>query len=55
METSNLTFIIAAYAATWLVILGYFVRLVRKGGRARADYERIVSAQQGGAPPVNRP
>lgn len=42
MAASNLTFIIAAYAATWAVLLGYLWRLVRKGGRARADYERMV-------------
>lgn len=42
MAASNLSFIIAAYAVFWVVILGYQLRLVRKGGRARADYERIV-------------
>lgn len=45
MDASNLTFIIAAYTVTWIVLLGYLLRLVRKGGRARADYERL--AQQG--------
>jgi CcmD family protein len=44
---SNLNFIIAAYAVTWIVILGYLWRLVRKGGRARADYERMASEQGG--------
>lgn len=42
MGASNQTFIIAAYAVTWAVLLGYLWRLVRKGGRARADYERMV-------------
>ncbi len=42
MAASNLTFIIAAYAVTWAVLLGYLWRLVRKGGPARADYERMV-------------
>lgn len=42
MVASNQTFIIAAYAVTWVVILGYLLRLVRKGGRASADYDRIV-------------
>ena len=45
MAGSNLTFIIAAYAVMWVVVLGYLGRLVRKGGRARADYERM--SQQG--------
>ena len=44
---SNLTFIVAAYAVTWVVILGYLWRLVRKGGRARADYERVVQQNSG--------
>ena len=48
MAASNLSFIIAAYAVTWLVILGYLWRLVRKGGRARADYERMVQERGGG-------
>jgi CcmD family protein len=42
MAASNLTFIIAAYAVTWAVLLGYLWRLVRKAGHARADYERMV-------------
>ena len=47
MAASNLTFIIAAYAVTWAVLLGYLWRLVRKGGRTRADYERMLQ-QHGG-------
>jgi CcmD family protein len=42
MAASNLNFIIAAYAVTWAVLLGYLWRLVRKGGRARAEYERMM-------------
>jgi CcmD family protein len=42
MAASNLTFIIAAYAVTWAVLLGYLWRLVRKDSRARAEYERMV-------------
>ena len=42
MAASNLTFIITAYAVTWAVLFGYLWRLVRKGSRARADYERMV-------------
>jgi len=42
MAASNQTFIIAAYAVTWVVLLGYLLRLVRKGRRARADYDRFA-------------
>ena len=42
MIASNQTFIIAAYAVTWVVLLGYLVLLVRKGQRARADYDRMA-------------
>lgn len=42
MIPSNQTFIIAAYAVTWAVMLAYLFRLVRKGARAAADYERLV-------------
>ena len=45
MVASNQTFIITAYAVTWVVILGYLFSLVKKGGRARADYERMVNRQ----------
>jgi CcmD family protein len=46
---SNQTFIIAAYAVTWLVLLGYMARLVRKGARARASYERMPHQHSAGA------
>jgi CcmD family protein len=42
MGASNQTFIIAAYAVTWAVLLGYLWRLVRAGARATAGYERTV-------------
>ena len=48
IDSSNLTFIIAAYAVTWIVLLGYLGRLVRKGARARADYERMAQERSGG-------
>jgi CcmD family protein len=48
MDSANLTFIIAAYAVTWIVLLGYLGRLVRKGARARADYERMAREPNGG-------
>lgn len=37
----NMTFIIAAYAVMWGVVLGYLTRLVIKGSRARASYDRM--------------
>ncbi len=49
MAASNLTFIIAAYVVTWVVLLGYQWRLARKGGRARAEYARMDLKQRGGA------
>jgi len=47
MTEANPAFIIAAYAVTWAVILGYLWRLASKGGRARADYERITNQNNG--------
>lgn len=44
---SNLNFIIAAYTIFWIVILGYLGRLVRKGGRASAEYERMAREHSG--------
>ena len=42
IEASNQAFIIAAYAVTWIVLLGYFWRLLRKSARTTADYDRIA-------------
>lgn len=42
MDSSNLNFIVAAYAVTWIVLLGYLARLIRKGGRAHADFDRMA-------------
>lgn len=42
MIEANPGFIIAAYAVTWVVLLGYLGHLMRKGGRARAEYDRLV-------------
>ena len=47
MEGSNQAFIIAAYTVMWIGLLGYLWRVVRKGGRARAEYERMLH-QRGG-------
>jgi CcmD family protein len=48
MDESNLKFIVAAYSVSWLVILGYLARLVRKGSRARADYDQMSRETAGG-------
>jgi len=42
MIESNQTFIIAAYAVTWGAMLAYLVYLLRRGRRARAEYERMA-------------
>lgn len=41
MIASNETFVTAAYALTWLVLLGYLWRLHAKDARARADDARV--------------
>jgi CcmD family protein len=48
MDSSNLSFIIAAYTVTWIVLLGYLGRLVRKGARDRAEYERMAQERSAG-------
>ena len=47
MPASNETFIIAAYAVTWIVVLGYLWRLLRAGARARADHDRLMQEHGG--------
>ena len=42
MIESNQIFIIAAYAVTWGAMLAYLAYLMRRGGRARAEYERMA-------------
>ena len=51
MDELNLRFIIAAYSVSWLVILGYLARLMRKGSRVRADYDRMSQGTPGGGAP----
>jgi len=43
----NRDFIIAAYSVMWVVVLGYLARLIRKGSRARADYDGMVREHGG--------
>lgn len=47
MIASNVTFVIAAYALTWVVLLAYVWRLVGKDGRARAEYARASGREEG--------
>jgi hypothetical protein len=44
MIASNQTFIVAAYAVTWIVLIGYLLRVARAGRRARAALERALAA-----------
>ena len=44
MIASNQTFIVAAYAVTWVVLIGYLLRLVRAGQRARTALDRATGA-----------
>lgn len=41
MIASNETFVTAAYALTWVVLLAYVWRLHSKDSRARADEARV--------------
>ena len=45
----NQYFITAAYAVTWLVILGYVLRLGRKASQVRAEYDRMDRESGGGS------
>ena len=47
MIESNQNFIIAAYAVTWVVLLGYVVHLARRGARAHAAHERAAGDATG--------
>lgn len=38
--TGNTTFVVAAFAVTWLVMLGYLAHLFRASRRARAAFDR---------------
>ena len=43
----NQTFIVAAYTVTWIVLLGYMARLVRKSSRVRSQYESMAHGAGG--------
>ena len=42
--TGNWMFVIAAYSVTWIVVLGYFVRLHRGLRRAQSAYDAAMAA-----------
>jgi CcmD family protein len=44
MIASNLTFIVAAYTVTWIVIAGYLLRVELTARRARASLEQARGA-----------
>jgi CcmD family protein len=45
MASAGAGFVIAAFAATWVVVIGYLIHLRRVLARAREQYERA-----GGSP-----
>jgi CcmD family protein len=47
MIESNPAFIVAAYAVTWIVLLGYSLRLARKDRQVRSGYEAMVYKSSG--------
>lgn len=47
MIASNTTFVTAAYALTWVVLLAYVWRLVARDARARAEYSRVSGRGEG--------
>ena len=47
MIESNVTFVVAAYAVTWITLLGYLFRLFRKDKLACAALDR-ASRDTGG-------
>ena len=40
---NNWDFVIAAYAVTWVVVLGYLVRVHRMLTRARAEHDAAIA------------
>jgi CcmD family protein len=43
----NIAFVVAAYAITWTVLLGYLIRLLRKDKLAHAALSRADSRRGG--------
>jgi CcmD family protein len=46
-DDMNRNFLIAAFSVMWIVVLGYMLRLVVRGSRARAAYQRMVHGSAG--------
>ena len=46
MDSSNLTFIVAAYAVTWIVLLGYTLRVLRLAKRAAERESELETGQR---------
>ena len=42
MIESNQTFIVAAFAVTWVAVLGYVLHLARRGALVMAEHERML-------------
>lgn len=40
--TGNITFVVAAFAVTWAVMLGYLIHLRRTTRRARAAFDQTA-------------
>ena len=47
MADMNQAFVIAAYAVMWVVVAGYAMSLMRRRGRARADFDGMARGQSG--------
>ena len=47
MIESNPAFIVAAYAVTWIVLIGYSLRLGRKDRKVHSEYESMVYRNRG--------
>jgi CcmD family protein len=47
MIESNPAFIVAAYAVTWIVLIGYSLQLGRKDRKVYSGYESMVYRNRG--------
>jgi CcmD family protein len=43
MATNNWGFVIAGYAVTWIVVVGYLVRVHRLLSRARTEHDAAIT------------
>ena len=49
MTDQNWAFVSAAYAATWIMMVGYWVHVHRSLRRARREYEQATTKRPVGA------